>query len=155
MSGTEITNSNIGESVKYNGKRCKVVSSSAAYITIVSDGKEIPVRKDSLLFDYASNIVDSNNKRIEKYRADAQKYEQQKALAKENEKGILDKMRYLCNEWGVSFLHQMDSSQKDEYKGLKKDFYSARFDAIAAGNKSYSAHCSIFDLTLDNAKYMV
>ena len=151
---TEVTNSQIGNKVNYNGKDCEVVSTSAAYITVVdNNGNEISVRKTSSVFDF-SGIVEANNKRIDRIDNKVAQYRQQEQLAKENAKGFKAKMRSMCSEWGVKFWHQMDSSQKAAYKGAKDDYYAARFDGIAASNRERSALLDKFNLVLDNAKYI-
>lgn len=150
----EVTNNQIGKTINYNGKDCKVVSTSAAYITVKDDnGNLISVKRDSSLFDY-SGIIDSNNKRIAKLDEQVEEYKQQKELARENEKGFLAQMRSACSDWGVKFMHQMDASQKTIYKGLKDQFYGARFSATAASNRMSSALLDKFNLVLDNGKYI-
>lgn len=150
----EVTNNQIGKTINYNGKECNVVSTSAAYITVKDDnGNLISVKRDSSLFDF-SDIIEANEKRMANLDSKVEQYQQQKDLAKENEKSFLTQMSNARSDWGVKFVHQMDAAQKTIYKGLKDKFYEARFSAISASNRMRGALLDKFNLALDNAKYI-
>ena len=141
-----------GENITYDGEAAKVLYNTGAYLTIkTDDGKTISVPKDAPLLSFANNIVEANNKWIEKLGKKRDAYEIQLAQVNGDLKDAKNRRDALLSEYGN--VENMSSDIAKEYKETTQLVTDNKFSKIALGNRIYSTLMSIFGYQVDNMKY--
>ena len=122
-----------GDKTFYNGKLVEVVSSQGGFVTVKdSSGQTFFVRKNVLMSNsiYSLYLKKAEQKRKEQIAH----YQKQGEQAGQEKAGFIAQIR--------DFLSQMGLYDKDskEFKALKDNYWAARMDRTAAGNREYSAY---------------
>lgn len=122
-----------GDVTYVDGKQVKVVSSHTDYVVVEdSQGNRSSVRKDVLMstpvFNFYPEEVSQERKEQIIY------YQEKGKQAKKEKQGFLAQIKDFLNQMG------MYDKSEEEYKILKDQYWAARMDKTAAGNREYSAY---------------
>ena len=123
-----------GQTFNKDGKEYTVVSNSfeSDYIVVQDEsGNTIRQRKSEALLSFRDERYENNLKLIEKYRKQGKEFSLEQSNWKQK----------VSDFWNQMGLCQKNS---DEYNDLKDQYWTARFEAVAAGNRSFSAYMNAF-----------
>lgn len=153
FNGTEIRS---GQTTYINGECVTITDTSDAFCVIVTDknGNQMSVRRSTLmstpLFNFAK-IREDNEERRERNLAEAKRQEQIQVAAKKEEMGFLSQINNLFKKAGTKVCSLLDTAEQETLKRLKKDYWTSRFNGVAAGNRAYSCYMAATDAAHDNA----
>lgn len=122
-----------GETTLYEGKNVKIVSTHRDYVTIEDErGNQKTVSKNFLMTTPLFNFYSEEARQERKERIAY--YQEKGEQAKKEKEGFLAQVRDFWKQMG------MYDKSDDEYKILKDQYWAARMDKTAAGNREYSAY---------------
>ena len=123
-----------GQTFNKDGKEYTVVFNSfeSDYIVVQDEsGNTIRQRKSKALLSFRDERYENNLELIEKYRKQGKEFSLEQSNWKQK----------VSDFWNQMGLCQKNS---DEYDDLKDQYWAARFEAVAAGNRSFSAYMNAF-----------
>ena len=136
------TDTSIGQKISHNGNEYTVVSRPldfSSWIVVKDDsGNIIRLNKTEALFNYYKDYKAKQEEKIAEYQEKGRKFETIQADFRSKAKDFFAQMG-LCIKGS------------DDYNKLKNQYWSAKIDATAAGNKAFSSFLQAFTIASDTS----
>ncbi len=137
---------NTNETAFVDGKKVTVVSSYTDYVVVVDEnGNRSSVRKDALM---TTPLFNFQNQELKQEREDKIAYYQDKAEeAGKQKKDFLTQIKDLFSQ--LSHLDKND----EQYKLVKDEYWAARMNKTAAGNREYGFYLDAYLVASDTSNW--